>query len=94
MKVLSRTGVLGLGDDLGKELGEVGEVLAEEGGLEDEGLAGVVGLQLAAEELGLADDTEGGSLVGVLYSCPSCQLLAHGPLLSLIVSPLSCRNLP
>lgn len=67
-KVLSRTGVLGLGDDLGKELGEVGEVLAEEGGLEDEGLAGVVGLQLAAEELGLADDTEGGSLVGVLFT--------------------------
>lgn len=71
-KVLSRTGVLGLRDDLGKELGEVGEVLAEEGGLEDDGLAGVVGLQLAAEELGLAGDAEGGSLVGVLCTSPRC----------------------
>lgn len=35
------TGVLGLGDDLSQKLGEVGEILSEEVGLNDNGLPGV-----------------------------------------------------
>jgi len=64
----SRTRVLGLGDNLAKELGKVWEVLAEEVGLEHEALAGVVGAQLTAEEFRLAGDAEGGALLGVLLS--------------------------
>ncbi len=63
---LPRTGILGLGDNLGQQLGEVGEVLAEEAGLQDESLAGVVRGQLASEELRLSCDSEGGSFCGVL----------------------------
>lgn len=53
-------------EHLGKELGEVGEVLAEEVGLEHEGFPGVIRVQLAAEELGLAGDAESGAFLGVL----------------------------
>lgn len=61
------TGVAGLRDDLGEKLGEVGDILAKEGGFENEGLAGVIRVQLTTEELGLSRDAEGGSLVRVLY---------------------------
>lgn len=72
------TGELGLGNNLGQELGEVGQVLAEEVGLEDNSLTGMVGGQLAAEELGLAGDTEGGALRGVLngFQCQYVGILA------------------
>lgn len=63
---MRRTGVAGLGDDLGEKLGEVGNVLAEEVRLEDESLAGVVRVQLTTEELGLSRDPQGRSLVRVL----------------------------
>jgi hypothetical protein len=52
-------GELGLGDDFAEELGEVREVVAEELGFDDEAFAGVVGGQLAAEDLSLAGDSEG-----------------------------------
>jgi hypothetical protein len=55
-----------LREHLGKELGEVGEVLAEEVGLEHKGFAGVVRVQLAAEELDLAVDAQGGAFLSVL----------------------------
>ena len=61
------TGVAGLRDDLGEKLGEVGNILAKEGGLENKSLTGVVRVQLATEELGLSRDAEGGTLVRVLY---------------------------
>lgn len=50
----SLTSVLGVGDNLAEKLGEVWQVVAEELGLNDEGLAGVVGKQLASEELRLS----------------------------------------
>ncbi len=50
----SLTGVLGVRDNLAEQLGEVWEVVAEELGLDDEGLAGVVGEQLTSEELRLS----------------------------------------
>lgn len=50
----SLTSVLGVGDNLAEELSEVWKVVAEELGLNDESLAGVVGKQLAAEQLGLS----------------------------------------
>lgn len=50
----SLTSVLGVGDNFAEELGEIWQVVAEELGLNDEGLAGVVGKQLASEELGLS----------------------------------------
>jgi hypothetical protein len=61
-----RTGVARLGEHLGQELGEVGEVLAEEVCLKHKGFPGVVGQQLTAEKLGLTGDAESGALVGVL----------------------------
>lgn len=61
------TGEAGLRDDLGEKLGEVGKVLAKEAGFENEGLAGVVRVQLATEEFSLSRDAEGRSLVRVLY---------------------------
>lgn len=60
------TGVLGLGDNLGKKLSEVREIVLEEAGADDEGLAGVAGGQLATEELRFAVDAEGRSFLGVL----------------------------
>lgn len=51
-----------LGDNLAKKLGKVRQVFAEEVGLDNKGLARVVGIQLAAEKFGLASDTEGGAL--------------------------------
>lgn len=61
------TGVLGLGDNLGKELSEVGEILLKEAGADNEGLTGVAGGQLATEELGFAVDAQGRSFLGVLF---------------------------
>ena len=55
-----------MGENLAEKLGEVGKILAEEAGLQNKGLAGVVGSQLTTEELGFAGDAEGGALSGVL----------------------------
>jgi len=55
-----------LREDLSKELGEVGEILSEEAGLENESLSGVVGVQLAAEEFGFSCDPESRALGSVL----------------------------
>jgi hypothetical protein len=63
---MQRTGVPGLREHLAEKLHEVGEIFAEEVGLQHEGFPGVVGTQLAAEELGLAGDAESGALLGVL----------------------------
>ena len=79
---MSRTRILGLRDNLGKELGEVGQVLAEEAGLQNEGLPGVVRGQLASQELGLSCDSEGGSFCGVLgprRKISSCRVLVMTP---------------
>ena len=65
-RVTRRTGISCLRDDLGKELREVREVLTEEVGLQNEGLASVVRGQLTSQKLGFAGDAEGGALVGVL----------------------------
>lgn len=46
---MAHTGKLGLGRDLGEQLGVVGQVIAEELGSEDEVLAGVVGQKLSAK---------------------------------------------
>jgi hypothetical protein len=60
------TGVSGLRDDFRQKLGEVGHILAHEASFDNEGLTGMVGSQLTTKELGLADDSQAGSLVGVL----------------------------
>lgn len=60
------TGILGLRDDLSKQLGEVGDIFTQEAGLENEGLSGVVCVQLTSEELALSGYAQGGSLRGVL----------------------------
>ena len=49
-----RTSVLGLRRDLRKKLDEVGQVIAEEFGTNDQVLARVVGLESRAQELRLA----------------------------------------
>jgi hypothetical protein len=53
-----RTLVLGLAGDLAEEFDEVGQVIAEELGLEDEVLARVVGGQGSSQELGFADNAQ------------------------------------
>lgn len=63
---MAHTGKLGFGRNLGEKLNKVGEVVAEELGGENEALARVIGKQLSAEQLGLANDTEGRPAVGVL----------------------------
>ena len=60
------TGVLGHGDDLGQQLGEVGQVVTEEAGLDDEGFAGVRGGQLSAQQFGFTGDAQSRATVGVL----------------------------
>lgn len=70
---MAHTGKLGLGRDLGKQLGEVGQVIAEELGSEDEVLARVVGQELSAEQFGFADDAEGRPAAGVLGRELRCQ---------------------
>lgn len=67
------TGVLGLCDNLGKKLSEVGEVVLQEAGADNEGLAGVTGSQLATKELGLAVDAQGRSFLGVLLCSVKLQ---------------------
>lgn len=62
----SLTGILGLRNNLGQQLGEVGQILAEEAGLEDQGLSGVRRVQLATKEFGFAGDTESRSSLGIL----------------------------
>ena len=49
-----------------EQLNEVRQVVTEEFGAYDKVLAGVVGLQVCAEELGFALYAEGGSALGVL----------------------------
>ena len=61
-----RTSVLGLRRDLRKELDEVGQVIAEELGLEDEVLARVVGGQDSSQKLRLADNAQGRPSLGGL----------------------------
>lgn len=63
---MARTGIFGLRDDLGEELEEVREVAAKEVCLDDKSLACVLCRQLAAEELGFADDAECGTFCRVL----------------------------
>ena len=61
-----RTLVLGRGSDLAEELDVVGQVIAQELGLENEVLAGVVGGEVGSEELRFADDAERRATVGSL----------------------------
>ena len=61
-----RTLVLGLAGDLAEELDEVGQVIAEELGLEDEVLARVVGGQGSSQKLGFADNAQRGPSLGGL----------------------------
>lgn len=75
-----RTGVLGLGDDLGEELDKVGQVIPQELGREDEVLARVKGQKLSAEKFGFAGDADGGALFGALKSpFASAQAHCRGP---------------
>lgn len=73
---MAHTGKPGLGRGLGEQLDEVGQVVAEELGSEDEVLARVVGEQLSAKQFGLADNTESGPAVGALDGELRCQRLA------------------
>lgn len=63
---LQHTQVLGPGCDLGQELDEVGQVVSEELGADDEVFARVGGLELGAEQLRLSLDAEGGTSLGAL----------------------------
>jgi hypothetical protein len=65
-EALSRTRIPRLGNDFGKKLGEIREVLAEEICLQDQGFPGVVRAQLATEKLSLADDAQSGPSFCVL----------------------------
>jgi hypothetical protein len=58
--------VLGGAGDLAEQLDEVGQVIAEELGLEDEVLAGVVGVEAGAQELGFADNAQRRPSLGAL----------------------------
>jgi hypothetical protein len=71
-----RTLVLSLAGDLGEQLDEVGQVIAEELGLEDQVLARVVCVQNSSEELGFADNAQCRPSIGAL-EChwPSVELL-------------------
>lgn len=62
-----RTLVLGGAGNLAEQLDEVGQVVAEELGLEDEVLAGVVCVQASSEKLCLADNTQCRPSFGPLY---------------------------
>jgi hypothetical protein len=62
----TRTGVLGVRDDFGKELREIRQVLAEEVGLQNQGFPGMVRRQLAAQQLRFADDAQSRSFRRVL----------------------------
>jgi hypothetical protein len=56
-----------MGNDLSKQLGEVGYVGSEKAGLEHQSLSGVVRDQLTSEKFSFPDDADGGSgLRGVL----------------------------
>jgi hypothetical protein len=73
-----RTLVLGLAGDLAEQLDEVGQVITEELGLEDQVLARVVRGQGRAQELGFADNAQRRSPLGSLQChWPSVELF-HG----------------
>lgn len=60
------TGVLGRGQDLGKELGEVRQVLAQEAGLDDKSFTSVGSSQLTTKEFGLAGDAKSRAFLSAL----------------------------
>jgi hypothetical protein len=78
-----RTLVLGLAGDLGEQLDEVGQVVAEELGLEDDVLARVVRVQGRAQELRLAHNAQRrppfGALqaIGVSRAHPRSREVSH-----------------
>ena len=75
------TKVLGRGGNLAEELDKVGQVIAEELGLEDQVLAAVEGGELSSQELGLADNAQSRPSVSVLqFSLGSAEL----PIASLV----------
>jgi hypothetical protein len=66
MILLRLTGILGLRDNLGKELSKVWEIVAKEASLENKGLSGVGRSQLATKELRLAGNSKCRSFLRVL----------------------------
>jgi hypothetical protein len=70
-----RTLVLGLAGDLGEQLDEVGQVVAEELGLKDQVLARVVRVEGRAQELGFTHDAQRRPPLGALQChWPSVEL--------------------
>jgi hypothetical protein len=63
-----RTQVLGGAGDLAEQLDKVRQVIAEELGLEHQVLAGVVGVEFGAQELGFADNAQRRPSLGALYA--------------------------
>ena len=60
------TGILGRGQNLGKEFGEVRQVFAQEASLDDESFAGVSSSQLTTKQFGLAGDAQSRAFLGAL----------------------------
>ena len=71
------TGVLGRGHDLGQELGKVGQVVAEEAGFENKSLTVDASGQLTTEELSLALDAEGRTVLGALQTTEGQLISRH-----------------
>jgi hypothetical protein len=60
------SGILGQGDDLSEELGEVRQILAEKASFDNNSLPGVRGSQLTTKKLRLASNAKTRSSLGVL----------------------------
>ena len=70
-----RTLILCAAGNLAEQLDKIGQVVAEELGLENEVLARVVGIEGSSQELGFADDAQRGPPLGALQcNWPSAKL--------------------
>lgn len=87
------TGILGQGDDLSEELGEVRQILAEKASFDNNSLPGVRGSQLATKKLRLASNAKTRSSLGVLHRASKLAQVVyfHSMLSSLTLNANSAR---
>lgn len=93
--LLKRTLVLGLANHLAEQLDKVGQVIAQELCLEDEVLARVVCVEGSSQELGFADNAQGGPPLGGLeWHWPSVALIHNTQQQMSLSTPVSSLGVP
>ena len=91
-KISKLTTILGRGNDLTQQFREIWQIFAEELGLDNEGFSGVVGSQLASQQLCLSGNSQCGSFLGGLTG-DGRQPMAFQELVMMMGTYLECELL-